>query len=149
MAALESAPVQWRLFLRALAEEVDGMAGAAGRDALLRAIGARMARLAPLPEVSTLEALEIEVNDALADLGWGEARLEMDDASHSLRIHHARLPRIGSLSGSQGPWLTALLEGLYETWLGQQPQADTTLTARRSETGPDGTVALTYGRHAP
>lgn len=141
----------WRVFVRALAEEVDSLAGGAERDDMLRGVGARVARLAPLPQVGTLEALEVEVNDALAALGWGEARLTLDEPARMLRIVHSGLPRIGSLLAGEGPWLAAMLEGLYESWFAQQPGADTTLTARRrpqaSLGGAPGTVALAYGRH--
>lgn len=148
--AASASSVQWRLFLRALAEEVDSLAGSGDRDDMLRGVGARMARLSPLPSVSTLEALETEVNDTLGELGWGQARLELDEPARMLRVIHTRLPRIGSMAGPQGPWLSALLEGLYETWFAQQPGADGTLTARRKPLGSVGTastVALTYGRN--
>ena len=145
-----SPPVQWRQFVRALAEEIDSLAGSSDRDDVLRGVGSRMARLVPLPAVATLEALEVEVNDALVELGWGHARLELDEPARMLRVIHTRLPRVGSLAGPQGPWLSAVLEGLYETWFAQQPGADTTLTARRRPLGSMGassTVALSYGRH--
>lgn len=149
---VESSRVQWRLFLRALAEEVDSLAGSTERDDMLRGVGSRMARLAPLPAVATLEALEVEVNDALAHLGWGEARLTLDEPARMLRVTHAGLPRIGSLQAQDGPWLSALLEGLYEAWFAQQPGGDPSLTARRRPTmdgaaAAPGTVALAYGRN--
>lgn len=43
--------VQWRLFLRAMADEIDASLGAEARDEMLQGAGARMARLAPLPAV--------------------------------------------------------------------------------------------------
>ena len=151
MDQMSTPAVQWRIFLRALAEEVDSLAGVGDRDDMLRSVGVRMAKLTPLPSVYTLEALETEVNDALDELGWGSVRLELDEPAKMLRVSHTGLPRVGSMSGPQGPWLSALLEGLYETWFAQQPGSDSTLTARRrpaSNTAPAAsTVALTYGRH--
>ena len=141
----------WRIFVRALAEEVDSLAGGSERDDMLRGVGSRMARLAPLPPVATLEALEVELNDALATLGWGEARLTLDEPARMLRIVHTGLPRIGSLQAGEGPWLAAMLEGLYESWFAQQPGADASLTARRRPQanlgGTPGTIALAYGKH--
>lgn len=138
---------QWRVFVRALAEEVDSLAGGTERDDMLRGVGVRMARLAPLPQVATLEALEVEVNDALAALGWGEARLTLDEPARMLRIVHTGLPRIGSLQAGDGPWLSAMLEGLYDAWFAQQPGADPSLTARRRPAGTPDAVSLAYGRH--
>ena len=78
-------------------------------------------------------------------------RLELDEPARMLRVTHTGLPRIGSMVGPQGPWLSALLEGLYETWFAQQPGADGTLTARRRTMATvlpaTPTIALTYGRH--
>ena len=39
-----------------------------------------------------------------------------------------------------GTWLTALLEGLYTTWLGHMPGADKSLVARRLRASPDVTL---------
>ncbi len=124
--------VEWRHFLRALAEEIDGLAGAEERNALLRSVGARMGRLVPLPTVATLESLEIEMNEALAGLGWGRTRLALNEAERALTITHAGLPRLGSIGTPPGTWLAAVLEGLYETWISQQPGSDPNLTARLS-----------------
>jgi Cellulose synthase subunit D len=138
--------VQWRPFLRALAEQIDALAGAAERDAMLRSIGARMAKLLPLPEVRSLETLEIEMNDMLAAIGWGRARLSLKETERALTITHTGLPRIGSVGNPPGTWLAALLEGLYETWMSQQPGSDPNLTARLSgPTTPDA-VTLRFGR---
>lgn len=138
--------VQWRPFLRALAEEIDTLAGEAERDALLRGVGARMARLLPLPPVASLESLEIEMNEALATLGWGRTRLSLNETERALAITHTGLPRIGSTGTPPGTWLAALLEGLYGAWMAQQPGSDPTLAARLATPPSPDTITLRFGR---
>lgn len=138
--------VQWRLFLRALADQVDHLAGAGERDELLRSIGRRMARMLPLPAVASLEALELEMNDALEALGWGAVSMRLDEAEPALMISHAGLPRIGSLGTPPGQWLSALLEGLYETWLAQQPGSQPSLSAVRVATADPAAVMLRFAK---
>ncbi len=136
----------WRPFLRALADEVDHLAGPGERDDMLRSVGRRMARMLPLPAVHTLHALETEMNDALENLGWGEVSLHLDEADRALFITHAGLPRIGSLGTPAGQWLSALLEGLYEAWLAQQPGSQPALSASRVATGDASAVTLRFGK---
>lgn len=147
MTAAETNPgaVQWRPFLRALVDEIDGLASPAERDDMLRGVGNRMARLQPLPDVPTLHTLQLEMNDALAALGWGNVSLALDHADRVLLITHTGLPRIGATGTPPGTWLAALLEGLYETWISGQPGADTTLVARRGAVDAAGWVVLRYG----
>jgi hypothetical protein len=139
-------PVDWRTFLRALAEEVDSLAGSGERDDMLRGVGRRMARLVPIPPVTTLVALEMEINDALDGLGWGEVSLHLNEADRTLEVTHTGMPRIGSLGSPAGQWLSALLEGLYDAWLGQQPGSKSTLTARRLDRGGGDVVVMSYSR---
>jgi hypothetical protein len=136
----------WRCFLRALASEIDAQGGAAARDELLRGIGRRMARLMPLPEVASMEALEMEMNDALKAIGWGAMRLALREGERSLIISHVGLPRIGAAGDPPGLWLSAVLEGLYETWLGQQPDSDNSLIAQRIAVPAPDTLTLRYGK---
>ena len=140
------AHTQWRLFIRALAEEVDSLAGASERDDMLRGVGRRMARMVPLPAVKTLDALEIEANDALESIGWGHVRFQLEEVQVKLRVVHGGLPRVGSLGGPSGHWLSALLEGLYDGWLAQQPGSSPSLSARRIEESGS-SVVMVYGRH--
>ena len=140
------AQTQWRVFVRALAEEVDSLAGVNERDDMLRGVGRRMARMVPLPAVRTLEALEIEANDALQTLGWGRVRFVLHEAQVKLHVTHDGLPRLGSMGGPAGHWLGALLEGLYDGWLGQQSGSSPTLSARRIEDGGS-SVVMAYGRN--
>lgn len=138
--------VDWRMFLRALAEEVDSLAGSGERDDMLRGVGRRMARLHPLPMVQTLDALEMEVNDALDGLGWGEAHLRLDESDRTLEVVHAGLPRIGSLGSPAGQWLSAVLEGLYDGWFAQQPGSKAALSSRRVGQAAGDTVVMTYAK---
>jgi hypothetical protein len=140
-----AASVQWRVFLRALAEEVDSLAVAGERDDMLRGVGRRMGRLMPLPAVDSLPALEMEMNDALEAVGWGAVRLELNEAERALHVMHSGLPRIGSLGAPSGQWLAALLEGLYDTWFAQQPGSKTSLSTRRVP-GDGNAVVMRYAR---
>jgi hypothetical protein len=137
---------QWRIFLRALADEIDSQGGEQARDELLRCIGRRMAILLPLPETLSLEALEIEINEALDVLGWGSVTLTLESGEHNLMILHTGLPRVGGAGNPPGQWLSAVLEGLYETWLPQQPGGGAAFVARRVGLPGPFTIALSYGK---
>jgi hypothetical protein len=137
---------RFREFLRALAEELDAQGGAAGRDSLLRGVGRQMAKLLPLLPVASIEALEMEMNETIAAIGWGQTRLTLQEAERSLIFTHTGLPRIGSAGEPYGLWLGAVLEGLYEGWMVQQPGADASLTARRQTGHAGDAVILRYGR---
>jgi hypothetical protein len=141
-----SAPPPWRAFLRALADEIDARGGDSARDDMLRAIGRRMATLLPLPVVASVEALALEMNDALGGLGWGAATLTLETGEKQLTILHEGLPRLGGAGEPPGLWLSAVLEGLYETWIAQQPGSDPRLVARRFAAPAIGAVALRYAR---
>jgi hypothetical protein len=138
--------VQWRLFVRALAEEVDSLAGPGERDDMLRGIGRRIARMAPLPPVDMLDALEMEMNDALEELGWGRVQLHLNADDRAIIIRHHGLPRVGSLGSPPGTWLASLLEGLYEGWMGQQPGHHSSLVARRVAASSGEMVTLRFAR---
>jgi hypothetical protein len=133
--------------VRALAAEIDAELGPTGRDTLLRGAGRRLATLMALPEVDSMEALEAEANAALTELGWGSVRFALNEAEQTLLIHHDNLPTVGGAGEPAGLWLAAILEGLYETWLGRQPGADPALTARRDPVGSAGrSVIIRYRR---
>lgn len=137
---------QFRVFLRALAEELDSQAGAGGRDALLRGVGRQMARMLPLPAVASMAALEMEMNDVLGAIDWGHTRLELQETERHILITHTGLPRIGSAGDPPGTWLAGVLEGLYEAWMGQQPGSDAGFVARRQPNQEANFVVLSYGR---
>ncbi len=134
------------MFLRALAEEVDSLAGSGERDDMLRGVGRRMARMMPIPAVTTLDALEIEINDTLDGLGWGEVHFQMNEQERTLEMIHTGLPRIGSLGTPSGQWLSALLEGLYDSWLASQPGSKTVLSTRRLGRSAGDAVVMGYAK---
>lgn len=126
-----SAAPDFALLLHALASEFDAQAGTEARDKLLHAVGRRMAeRIAPPPCVA-VEALEIEINDLLAKIGWGRMHFDVRPEEQALLITHENLPRLGAVGDPPGQWLAATLEGLYETWLSRQPGATDTYVANR------------------
>ena len=86
------------------------------------------------------------MNDALASMGWGSVTLALDEDERRLTILHSGLPRLGGAGDPPGLWLSAVLEGLYETWIGQQPGSDRRLVARRCTSEAAGIVALHYGK---
>jgi hypothetical protein len=132
--------VDWTLFLRAMADAIDGMSTPSGRDEWLRDIGVRIAGIRPLRHVPNLESLAMEANDFLRAQGWGEARFDLQESDRSLLITHTGLPRLGAAGEPPGTWLTALLEGLYTAWLGHMPGADKSLVARRLRASPEVTL---------
>ena len=138
--------VEWRAFVRGFAEEVDTLASPGERDAMLRGIGRRMSRMLPLPPARDLATLEMEMNDALTALGWGTVRLQLLAPERMLQMTHLDLPRIGSLGAPPGSWLSALLEGLYDGWLAQQPGHAATLSTRRLADFAGQAVVMSYGR---
>jgi hypothetical protein len=138
-------PQVWRAFLRGLALEIDVQVGSDVRVAILRATGQRMAEMLTLPAVDSLEALELEMNDVLAEIGWGRAELTLLEAERCVAIGHVGLPRIGSAGEPLGTWLAPVLEGLYQGWMGQQPGADPSFRSS-IKTYEQGGVVIRYGR---
>jgi hypothetical protein len=143
---LRAQTVHWRFFVRALADEVDSLAAPGERDDMLRGMGRRMARMMPLAHVDQLDALEIEMNDALGDIGWGHVQLQLNGEERALMIRHSGLPRVGSLGTPAGTWLASLLEGLYEGWFAQQPGSQASLVARRVLANEGDVVLLRFAR---
>jgi len=144
---MQSSPApQWRSFLRALAAELDASVEPARRDAMLRGIGRRMAGMLPLADATSLETLELEINDALGSIGWGQVAFDLQEDDHCLLLTHAGLPRVGTGGDPPGAWLAPALEGLYEGWMAQQPGSEPSLTARLQGSAGAGTVVLRYGR---
>lgn len=136
---------QWRIFLHALSEEIDGLGGSGARDELLRGVGRRVARYQPILPSSSPELLEFEMNSALTTLGWGHVTLEPDNDGASLTIIHTDMPRIGGTGDPPGTWLAAMLEGLYAGWLSQIPGADPESRVSREVTESH-RVVFVYGQ---
>ena len=72
--------------------------------------------------------------------------LGLDHPGLRHEIIHTGLPRIGSLGTPAGQWLSALLEGLYDGWLSQQPGSKSSLPTRRLGTSAGDTVIMTYAK---
>ena len=144
--SMARAAIDWRPFLRALAEELDAVAGVAGRDALLHGVGRQLALQHPLPPQSSAPALALEMNEILENFGWGRVRINYSVAETCLVLTHFGLPRVGGRGEPPGTWLAAVLEGLYQGWLAQQPGADATLVTRRAPATEPDTVVIRYGK---
>jgi hypothetical protein len=129
-----------------MAEELDTVAGPAGRDALLHGVGRQMALQHPLSRQASTAALALEMNEVLQDLGWGRVRITFSQAHACLLMSHSGLPRVGGRGEPPGTWLAGVLEGLYEGWLSQQPGADASLVARRVPTSDTEIVTIRYGK---
>lgn len=137
--------VLWRPFLRGLVVELQAQAGPDGSTAILRGVGQQMARLSPLEPTDSLAALELEMSLALGDMGWGHVQLRLQEAERCVIIIHTGLPPVSSAGKPPGAWLTPVLEGLYEGWMGQQPGADGALRATVDH-HESNRVFIRYGR---
>ncbi|GAB0116433.1 cellulose biosynthesis protein BcsD [Acidisoma sp. 7E03] len=136
----------WRPLLRALAEELDSIGGAEGRDLLLQGVGRQLAAQHPITPQQSTVGLALEMNEVLGHFGWGRVRMHFSAADACLYLTHEDLPRIGGRGDPPGTWLAAVMAGLYEGWLARQPGADPGFTARRVPAVEDGTVLIRYGR---
>jgi hypothetical protein len=136
---------QWRGFLRALIETLEANLDTASRDALLRAVGARLGGLIPLPPCASLAELETRMNEALAGCDWGWVELALDPQDRALVLTHSAAPFVAAGAEAGGVWIAAVLEGLYGAWLGAQPGSDPSLAPRRVA-ATAATVTLRYGR---
>ena len=137
--------VNWRTFLRGLAVEFNAQMNSGLSTAILRGVGHQMAALLPLIAVDSLEALELEMNLVLVEIGWGRIQLTLLEAERCVVMAHTGLPQIGSAGEPPGTWLTPVLEGLCEGWMGQQPGADESFRAHTSQYEGDKLV-IRYGR---
>jgi hypothetical protein len=137
--------VAWRTFLRGLAVELDAQAGLEVSTAILRGVGRHMAGLLTLVNVESLEALALEMNGVLAEIGWGCVQLTLLEAERCVIMTHTGLPYIGSAGEPPGTWLAPVLEGLYQGWMAQQPGADKAFVARIRQFEDD-KIVVRYGR---
>jgi hypothetical protein len=139
-------PVIWRAFLRGLALELDARTGPDTSIAILRAAGQQMAAMLALLAVHSLEALELEMNMVMAEIGWGSVQLTLHEAERCVVLRHFDLPFVGSAGDPPGTWLAPALEGLYEGWMGQQEGADPSFNARVQRYEDNGVIVIRYGR---
>lgn len=136
----------FREFMRAMADQIDEQLPPSDRDTLLCVSGERMARLLPLPAVESVETLGIEINDRLADIGWGSSEISLVADGSCLLILHRGMPRIGAAGDPPGTWMLPVLEGLYQEWLANQPGGDVGLQVRKEQPPAEGIVFLSCGR---
>ena len=136
----------WRPFLRALAAEIDAVAGIAGRDALLRGVGQQLARMYPVPARDSLDGLALDMTEMLDGLGWGAVRITFSERDHCLVLRHEGLPRVGGAGEPPGTWLAGVLVGLYEGWMAQQSGADAAFVARRVPSPQPDEIVIRYGK---
>jgi hypothetical protein len=139
------APVPWRVFLRCLAYQIDAQREPETRTQILRDTGRHMAALLALPPVGSLEALEVEMNGVLTEIGWGSVRLNLNETERYVLLTHRGLPGIGSAGEPCGTWLSPVLEGLYESWMAQQPGAESAFLVRIKQ-HEAGSIIMRYGR---
>jgi hypothetical protein len=137
--------VAWRSFLRGLAVELDVQTDADTRREILRGIGLQMARQLGLVPAASLEALEMEMNGVLAEIGWGRVQVTLMEAERYVVMIHFGLPRIGSAGEPPGNWLAPVLEGLYHGWMGQQPGAESSFRTGIVACEHD-KIVIRYGR---
>lgn len=143
--ARKGVSAQWRGFLRALMETLDANMEPGSRDALLRAVGGRMAQLSPLPACRTLAELEARMNDMLAAADWGFVQVALDTQSRALVLTHGVPPMVATHHDAAGAWVGAVLEGLYASWLGGQPGAEAGVPLR-PQPATAGHMVFRFGR---
>lgn len=106
---------QWRPFLGALSQELNSRIEAEQARALMRRLGASMARSAPLPALELLPDLEAAMNSVWSAMNWGW--VELNDTGEALRIVHHCAPLEAAFGAGSRAWSPAVLEGAYEQWL--------------------------------
>lgn len=136
------------LFIQEFARSFDAQVGREGCERFLKDVGSQMATRLTLPACATMDALEREMNAALALMEWGSVILDIDTPDRKFVLKHTGLPTVASVGEPSGYWLAPVLAGLYAMWLEQQP--DSLPDARISWTvEPSVSIAqvvvLTYG----
>lgn len=123
---------QWKGFLRALAEELTQQLPESDLQALMRRLGARLARANPLPVCQTLDELQLAMGRVWVSQDWGWVALA--EVPGSLRISHYCAPLFTALGPSSSAWAPAFLEGVYQAWF-EQSHASGLMV--RHVSGPD------------
>ena len=138
---------QWRDFLMAMLAEFREIASESELERLLTSVGARWARLQPLPPCHSLEDLQAALNALWGRIDWGWVGLE--ETGRFLKVTHGGLPAIDAEGSAARALLPPVLQGAYTHWLASQG-GDPAFQARcvSAEALPVGPVVLHYGRHA-
>ncbi len=113
----------WESFLHALLDTLEAHMPVEERAVLLRAIGAQIAALSPLPAEETLSGLEARMNERLSRRNWGTVSLALDSEGPALVLTHASPPALPAIREGGGDWMGPVLEGLHGGWIGAQPGA--------------------------
>lgn len=104
------------LLLSLVAAEIYESASVQQAEGFFETVGGRLAALASMDDVHDLAVLESRANQLWRLLGWGDARMVMQDGG--VQIRHFGLPQ--GLDGDfEGHWpnvLRALLRGAYDRW---------------------------------
>ena len=134
---------QWPAFVAALAGELTAGARTEAARAFLRHVGRRLAAMAPLPAVETLDELETAINATWAAMDWGWVRLVASETH--IRVIHGAWPELpGAVEGEAWAGVApAFLEGVYAAWFQAQGSP-----LARTEHAPGRDGALEF-RHAP
>ncbi|MCP1216844.1 cellulose synthase [Acetobacter orientalis] len=136
------------LFIQEFARSFDAQVGRDGGERFLKDVGRQMATRLSLPACATMDALEREMNAALALIQWGSVILDIDASDRKLVLKHTGIPTVASVGEPSGYWLAPVLAGLYSVWLEQQPDAlpDARISwAVESDVNNIQLVMLTYG----
>ena len=137
---------QWRPFMASLMAELFGGFDAAEASGFLRQIGARMGAEITLRKHGDLEELEAGINEKLAALAWGYARLDLVGAE--IEITHRAFPDLGPAHPARPAWrsgFAAILEGLYTTWLQLQGGRHDMRAKARPDGAESAAVTLRFG----
>ena len=139
----ESRP-EWEGLLRALLDTLHVHLQAEERAVLLRAIGAQIAAISPIPPEDTLAGLEARMNEWLARSRWGSVSIAVDTNGPALVLTHAGPPMLPIASDEAGHWMAPVLEGLHAGWIAAQPGAEPEVAAHLVSIGASAMV-LRYG----
>lgn len=112
---------QWRLFLDALAVNLEEQLEPADLRIFMRRVGDTMGRQMALElnrgdsgeRQGEWSVLEAAANRVWAGLDWGFCRIDNPDY---LRVRHFCAPLRAAFSSQSMHWVTALLEGVYGRW---------------------------------
>ncbi|MBP0447376.1 hypothetical protein J8J14_21650 [Roseomonas sp. SSH11] len=134
----------WEGFLRALLDTLDAHMPAEERAVLLRAIGAQIAALSPIPPEATLAGLEARINERLAGPRWGSVSIALDSDGPALVLTHAAPPSLPHRRDEDRAWIAPVLEGLHSGWIGAQPGAEAEVQTHLVSSS-EGRMVLRYG----
>ncbi|CAN7148274.1 cellulose biosynthesis protein BcsD [Phenylobacterium sp. LjRoot219] len=137
---------QWRPFISSLMTELFSNFEVEEACGFLRQIGGGVAVETPLPKLGNLEELEAGANAALAEMSWGYVQLGLVGAE--IEIVHRAHPEFGPAHPARQAWRTgfsAILEGLYTTWLQMQGGRHDMRARAQAEPADPSAVVLRFG----